>query len=242
MKRNYFTFAAIAIASSAIASSMLLIPNIPHLTEDVTGQDLTFDEEENNKNEIIDITSGYIKNSSFENDDIKSLTTDSRGGYVISSIDGWTLSGNYGVSDIMTSSATATDNNFGAPGTPSDGNQMYYIRNAWAQTTASLTQNITLPAGKYKFTADNKCITTGSSTASLIAGNESTSFTYESTMIDSWNTTSVTFEISEETTVKVGVQINFQRITNHIVITCYLLLIIRVLRISRKYRRPLFLF
>ncbi len=65
-----------------------------------------------------DITSQYIKNPSFEQDAV-SGATDSRGGYAMTSITGWTLnapSGGYAVTDLMTSAATATDNNYGAPG------------------------------------------------------------------------------------------------------------------------------
>ena len=86
-----------------------------------------------------DITSQYIQNPSFEQDDISRLNFDAtRGAYTASTVVGWTLSGSYGVSDIMTADATATDNNFGVPGQPSDGTQMYYIRHSWNVANASL--------------------------------------------------------------------------------------------------------
>ena len=85
-----------------------------------------------------DSTSQYLNNPSFEQDNVASLPKDdTRGGYTAKTVEGWNLTGQYGVSDIMTAEATATDNNFGAPGQPSDGTQMYYIRHAWNASTAS---------------------------------------------------------------------------------------------------------
>lgn len=106
-----------------------------------------------------DVTARYLENPSFELDDISKLSKDAtRGAYEARTVVGWTLSGSYGVSDIMTAAATATDNNFGAPGQPSDGVQMYYIRHAWNATSASLLQSITIPAGKYRLTVDNNVL------------------------------------------------------------------------------------
>ena len=110
-----------------------------------------------------DVTGQYLKNPSFELDDISKLPLDGTraangsGAYGATSVEGWTLSGSYMVSDIMTAAATATDNNFGAPGQPSDGQQMYYVRNAWSASQVSLLQTVKLPAGKYRITVDNKC-------------------------------------------------------------------------------------
>ena len=50
-----------------------------------------------------DITSRYLLNPSFEQDDISSLPRDNtRGAYTAATLVGWQLTGNYGVSDIMT--------------------------------------------------------------------------------------------------------------------------------------------
>ncbi|MBQ0072657.1 MAG: dockerin type I repeat-containing protein [Prevotella sp.] len=157
-----------------------------------------------------DITNEYLKNPSFESDDITSLPADgTRGAYTAKSVVGWTLSGSYGVSDIMTANATATDNNFGRPGTPSDGKQMYYIRNAWAASAAQLLQKVTLPKGKYRITVDNKCITASSHSASLVAGSETTSLTFASSMPSVWNTATLDFVLKQESTVDVGLKVNF---------------------------------
>ncbi|MBR0047299.1 MAG: hypothetical protein IJP75_10570 [Bacteroidaceae bacterium] len=157
-----------------------------------------------------DVTAQYLTNPSFELDDISKLPKDNtRGAYTATSVTGWTLTGSYGVSDIMTASATATDNNFGAPGNPSDGTQMYYIRNAWAASTASLLQNITVPAGKYKLTLDNKCVTQSSHTANLVAGNESLSLTFQSSLPSTWATSELMFETTQEETLAIGLKVTF---------------------------------
>ena len=154
-----------------------------------------------------DVTSSYIKNASFESDNVSSLTADAtRGAYAITSVTGWTLSGTYGVSDIMTVSATATDNNLGKPGSPSDGTQMYYIRNAWKDGSASLKQSVTLPAGKYRLCVDSKSATPGtSSSGKLVAGTDNTTISLNSGSIpSSWTTTSVEFTLSSKTSVSLG--------------------------------------
>jgi len=160
--------------------------------------------------EEIDITEEYIKNPSFELDDISSLPLDNtRGAYIAKTVVGWTLSGSYGVSDIMTASATATDNNFGAPGNPSDGDQMYYIRNAWKATSASLLQSVTLPIGIYRLSLDNKCVTTSSHTAYLIAGDNNIVLTFKNYLENEWTTTDLMFKLTEETTLDIGLKIEF---------------------------------
>ena len=157
-----------------------------------------------------DITSMYLQNPSFEQDDITKLAKDNtRGAYTAPTIVGWTLSGAYGVSDIMTAAATATDNNFGVPGKPADGTQMYYLRHAWAAATPSLTQEASLPAGKYRLSVDNKCITLSNQSAQLVAGEESTAFSFATSMPSAWTTTSVDFTLTKQTTVSLGIKANF---------------------------------
>lgn len=157
-----------------------------------------------------DITAQYLQNPSFEQDDISTLPRDdARGAYTAKSVAQWTLSGNYGVSDIMTASATATDNNFGAPGKPADGSQMYYLRHAWADATPSLLQQVKLPAGRYRLTVDNKCITTAGQSATLVAGTESTALPFQTAMPSAWATTNVDFELNAEATIPVGIKARF---------------------------------
>lgn len=157
-----------------------------------------------------DITTQYVANPSFEQDDVSKLPKDNtRGAYTAASIVGWNLTGKYGVSDIMTSAATATDNNFGAPGSPADGQQMYYIRNAWNASTASLLQSVKLPAGRYKITVDNKCVSGSSHSASLIAGDESLSLTFQQSLPSQWATSQLSFTVKEESDVTIGLTVNF---------------------------------
>ena len=157
-----------------------------------------------------DVTANYLQNPSFEADDINALNADNtRGAYVATSVVGWTLSGEYGVSDIMTASATATDNNFGAPGKPSDGKQMYYLRHAWKDTSAALLQRIKLPAGTYRLTVDNKCVTGAGHMAYIVAGNEQTNLPFQAAMPSNWSTTGVNFKLTQETTVEVGLRAQF---------------------------------
>lgn len=210
MKKNYILIAvAAAIASGAVASSSLYDNNTRPRKESVTGSDFTFDDDEPVL-EITDVTSKYLSNPSFEKDNIATLAKDAtRGAYTAKNIVGWTLTGGYGVSDIMTSAATATDNNFGAPGKPSEGSQMYYIRNAWSDASASLLQNVSLPAGKYKLTVDNKCITAAGHSAYLVAGTENVSLAFQSSMPSAWTTTELTFELKEAKSIDLGLKANF---------------------------------
>ncbi len=155
-----------------------------------------------------DVTSQYIKNASFEANNVSQLSADNtRGAYVVgNNLTGWTVTGLYGVSDIMTAAATATDNNMGTPGQASDGTQMYYIRNAWSNSSASVKQTVTLPAAKYRFTVDSKSAHAGtSSSGKLVAAGENTVISMNQGSIPSnWNTVSVEFTLTQEQDVTLG--------------------------------------
>ena len=155
-----------------------------------------------------DVTSTYIANASFEQPAASTLSTDAtRGAYTVGTgLTGWTVTGTYGVSDIMTAAATATDNNLGAPGSASDGTQMYYIRNAWSNSSASVKQTVTLPAAKYRLTVDSKSAHAGtSSSGKLVAGGENTTVTLASGSIPSkWTPVSVEFTLTEPSNVTLG--------------------------------------
>ena len=88
----------------------------------------------------IDVTSQYLQNASFEQPLASGLPVDAtRGAATVGTgLTGWTVTGVYGVSDIMTAAATATDDNLGTPGAAADGTQMYYIRNSWTNGSASV--------------------------------------------------------------------------------------------------------
>ncbi len=183
-----------------------------------------------------DVTAQYIQNPSFEQD-ATSETADSRGGYAVSSVTGWTIAAptsGFAVVDLMTSSATATDNNYGAPGTPSDGKQMLYIRNAWTAQTASLTQKVKLQAGKYKFAIDIKAATTSTSTASVVAGTASTSLSFSTSIPSTWTTTEALFEVATESTITLGLNINFVNGAG----TSILLDNVKLLKLPDDYTEP----
>ncbi len=168
-----------------------------------------------------------LQNPSFEEDDITQLAADATrsatdettgattGAYTLTGAPtGWTLTNTPSVCDIMTADAAATDNDFGAPGAPSDGNQMLYLRDSWSSgTTTTLTQKVTLAAGTYKVTVDSKCIHNGAtnvSPAKLVAGGEHAELPYHSLFVpDNWDKTSVTFRIDAETEVEIGVEVTF---------------------------------
>ena len=161
----------------------------------------------------IDVTSQYLQNASFEQPLASGLTPDATRGAAIvgTGLTGWTVTGVYGVSDIMTAAATATDNNLGAPGAASDGTQMYYIRHAWTNGSASVKQTVTLPAAKYRLTVDSKSATPGtSSSGRLVAASENTVITMNTGSIPSqWTTLSVEFTLTEETNVSLGFEFNW---------------------------------
>ena len=155
-----------------------------------------------------DVTSLYLTNPSFEANDITTLSKDNtRGAYNVgNALTGWVVTGSYGVSDIMTASATATDNNFGTPGQASDGTQMYYIRNAWNNATASVKQTVELPAAKYRLTVDSKSAHAGtSSSGKLVAASENTVISMtQGSIPTNWNTVSVEFTLTQEQQVTLG--------------------------------------
>ena len=206
LNRSFITKSLLVVGLIASSSVAVMGLTDGRKKATVSGDGFTFEDSDDEG----EVTAKYIQNPSFERDDIATLAKDNtRGAYTATSVVGWTLSGGYGVSDIMTSAATATDNNFGAPGKPSSGTQMYYIRNAWNASTASLLQSVKLPAGNYVLSLDNKCITASSHAAYLVAGDNSVALTFKESMPSEWETTKLTFKLSEETTLNLGLRVDF---------------------------------
>ncbi len=175
-----------------------------------------------------------LANPSFETDKVANLTVDETrgnenkdgGAWTVSSLTGWTLTppnntdSSRPVSDLMTSSASETDNDYGVPGEPSDGTYMLYLRNSWTSgtETASVLQSVTLPEGDYKLTVDTKCVSSGSYTSALlVAGDHSVNLTVhgkqsttkEDPYLDAWDTPSITFTSDGETEITLGVTIAY---------------------------------
>ena len=108
-----------------------------------------------------DVTAMYLKNASFENDDVSTLSSAGAGKYNVTAPKNWSVvnsatpNGNYR-SILVNANAQATDNNFGRPGTPSDGTYAYYVRHAHQTMTTTVSQQVTLPAGNYTVSVDSK--------------------------------------------------------------------------------------
>ena len=178
-----------------------------------------------------DVTARYLKNASFENDDVSTLSPAGAGRYNVTAPKSWTVTnsvattGNYR-SMLTNADAQATDNNYGRPGDPSDGSYAYYTRNSWGVLTTTIKQSVKLPKGTYKLSVDSKA---GSSKAdghslSLFAGETSAAITATTGLstnnasgifINDWTTTEVSFTLESETTLDLGVQVNFNRTDGH---------------------------
>lgn len=168
-----------------------------------------------------DITSQYIKNPSFEANATSSLSavnnsSDGLRGYTCTNPTNWTVTG-ADVTKLIVTKDCYTDNNFGKVTTLSDGNQAYYLRMGWSTGTSSLSQQITLPAGKYKLAADVRTGYANSATSSLNlkASTESTSVAFQQGSNGiftsmKWGTSEVLFTLSASATITIGADITWQ--------------------------------
>ncbi len=90
---------------------------------------------------------------------------------------------------------------------------MLYLRNSWEDNKeVSVLQSVTLSAGTYKLTVDTKCISSTSSTGTLVAGGESTALAIhtDGAVPTDWDKAELTFFLAEETEVSLGVNIIFK--------------------------------
>ena len=171
--------------------------------------------------EKTDVTSQYLTNASFENDNLSSLspvTNDADGlrGYSVASPNGWTTSGTSVVSLLVTKDCF-TDNNFGKVTTLPDGDKAYYLRQGWNGGTTTVRQTIaSLPKGKYQLEVSQRTAYANSATSSfnLVAGSEmaTTAFGQGSagcftTM--AWTKQTVDFEQTADGTVTIGFDVNW---------------------------------
>ncbi len=175
---------------------------------------------------VYDVTK-MLANPSFETPTVSELAggenADKRGSYAITDdqLTGWTLvaptnadDASRAVCDIMTKDASETDDDYGKPGTPSDADQMLYLRNSWTTSTASVTQSVTLPAGSYKLAVDSKCVTTISGPSATLVVNDAsvnlpTHSAYDGDDL-TWDTSSLKFEVTGNTEeVTIGVNVSF---------------------------------
>ena len=168
-----------------------------------------------------DVTSQYVKNPSFEQDDISKLTAvnnsaDGLRGYTLTNPTGWTVSGTE-VTELLVSKDCYTDNNFGKVTTIPDGNHAYYLRMGWSTGTTTMKQSVKLPAGKYQFMVAQRSgyANSATSTLNLTAGTESTSigFVQGSTGFFTsapWITSTLDFTLDAEKTIDLGFSIEWQ--------------------------------
>lgn len=169
----------------------------------------------------VDITSGNVINPSFENDDITKLTpktesADGLRGYIQTQPVGWTYSGSALDKQLIITTECYTDNNFGKVTTLTDGTQGYYLRMGWSSGSSSLTQDVTLPKGKYRFSADIRSAYANSATSSIkvVASGNNSNIPFSQGSANCftttvWSTGAVEFTLTEETTVSLGFSITW---------------------------------
>ena len=171
-----------------------------------------------------DVTAMYLKNASFENDDVSTLSSAGAGRYNVTAPKNWSVensatpNGNYR-SMLVNANAQVTDNNFGRPGTPSDGTYAYYVRHSYQTMTTTVFQQVTLPAGNYTVSVDSKAGSGKSDNFSLALFAEESSQALpivnhlasykQEVFVENWTTSSVSFTLTEQKTINLGVRINF---------------------------------
>ena len=130
--------------------------------------------------EKTDVTASYLKNASFENDNIAALqqkteSADGLRGYIVSSPTGWTVNNGANAVSLIVTKDCFTDNNFGKVTTLAGGAQAYYLRQGWSGGTTTVRQTLTaLPKGKYQLMANVRSAYANSATSTLnfVAGKD----------------------------------------------------------------------
>lgn len=168
-----------------------------------------------------DVTSKYLTNPSFETDKASTLSAvnndaDGLRGYTLNTPTSWSIAGT-SVTQLLVTADCYTDNNFGKVTTIPDGTQAYYFRMGWDTGTTTMTQSVTLPAGKFRLSVDQRSgyANTATSVLNLTAGTESTSisFVQGSTgffATEKWTTSTLDFTLTEPKTIDVGFSITWQ--------------------------------
>ncbi|MBR1484714.1 MAG: hypothetical protein IJ612_03360 [Prevotella sp.] len=172
--------------------------------------------------EKTDVTSQYVQNASFEQDNIASLTPKSEAadglrGYVVTAPQGWTVSNSIDVVSLIVTADCYTDNNFGKVTTLADGQQAYYLRVGWTNGSTSMSQTIaSLPKGHYQMAAKVRSAyaNQATSTFALKAGNKSAGNAFAqgatgcfTTM--AWGDFSVDFEQTADGPATIGLDLSW---------------------------------
>lgn len=168
-----------------------------------------------------DITEEYLLNASFETDELTTLypitnTADGLRGYTLPQPTGWNVSGT-DVTKLLITPNCYTDNNFGLATTVSDGEKAYYLRMGWSTGTTMVTQQVTLPAGRYQLSIDHRTgyANNATSTFEVLAGDEQMTESFQQGsnqcfVTEKWTTSTLHFETSGKGMVKLGINIQWQ--------------------------------
>lgn len=172
--------------------------------------------------ERTEVTSTYIVNSSFEDDNLSSLSkvnnpADGLRGYKVTSPRGWVVSNGANAVSMLVTKDCYTDNNFGKVTTLDDGLQAYYLRQGWSGGHTDIKQTIAaLPKGKYQLTASVRSAYANSATSSihLAAGNErcTVPFTVGTTgcfTSMAWSTLTLDFEQTADSDISIGFNVSW---------------------------------
>lgn len=172
-----------------------------------------------------DVTSTYITNPSFENDDVstlpvvgdKSASGDSYRGWTLVQPTGWTVEeqGDNAFTRQLKDQDAYTDNGYGKVGTISNGDYCYYFRHKWWNKKIVIKQTLeNLPAGKYTLSADIKAMKQGGSPkAYLSAGSaKSSDVTFVSGgeglfTTTGWTTPQVSFNVNSISDVEIALNV-----------------------------------
>lgn len=168
----------------------------------------------------VDVTAEYLTNSSYEQDNVASLSAvnnsaDGLRGYTIASPKGWSVTGT-DVTKLIVTKDCFTDNNFGKVSSIPDGENAFYLRMGWSSGSTSVQQNIKLPAGNYLLTVDQRTgyANSASSSLNIKGGAEVASIPFSQGANgffanEKWITSKLQFKIAEDNIVTVGVDINW---------------------------------
>ncbi len=167
-----------------------------------------------------DITARYLENASFEDDLTTALepvtnSADGLRGYTLTQPAGWSVGGTE-VTRLLITPTCYTDNNFGLTTAVSDGEKAYYLRMGWSTGNTSLTQAVTLPAGRYQLSIDYRAAYANSATSSFsleaAGASLSESFAQGSNNVFAtmaWNTGTLEFETDTDGEIQIGLTINW---------------------------------
>ena len=192
-----------------------------------------------------DMTATYVANSSFEADNVASLSevvngSDGRRGWTLATPSGWTVSGT-AVTQLLVKADCYTDNNFGLVTTLADGAAAYYLRMGWATGATTLEQTLkNLPEGRYRLAIAHRTGYANSATSSLtiMAGTETVteSFVQGSAGFFAsapWKTSEVDFAVAATGNVKVAVKVDWLSGGS-----CVMLDDVRLYRLADDYVEP----